>query len=54
MNVKIEKTDEGQAFFRIPDEYLEDLQWQEGDVIEWIDNRDGSWTLQRSLVNPDD
>lgn len=38
-----------------PDELLLDLGhelcdqmgWAEGDVIEWIDNKDGSWTLQK-------
>lgn len=24
-----------------------ELGWKEGDEIEWIDNRDGSWTLKR-------
>ena len=28
-------------------ELCEQLGWQPGDVIEWIDNKDGSWTLQK-------
>jgi hypothetical protein len=24
---------------------LEGLGWQEGDTIEWIDNKNGSWSL---------
>lgn len=27
------------------DEILEELGWKEGDVIEWVDNKDGSWSL---------
>ena len=27
------------------DEMLEGLGWQEGDVLEWIDGKDGSWSL---------
>jgi len=25
----------------------EHLGWREGDVIEWIDNKDGTWTLKK-------
>lgn len=24
---------------------LTDLGWNEGDVIDWVDNKDGSWSL---------
>ena len=50
MKVEIEITEGGEAFFRIPNEYLVELKWQDGDVIEWIDNNDGSWTLRKSSV----
>jgi bifunctional DNA-binding transcriptional regulator/antitoxin component of YhaV-PrlF toxin-antitoxin module len=33
-----------------PDELMEKLGWKEGDVLEWIDNKDGSF----SLVKPND
>jgi len=33
-----------------PDKFLEELGWKEGDVLEWIDNNDGSF----SLVKPDE
>ena len=33
-----------------PDELIEKLGWKEGDVLQWIDNKDGSF----SLVKPDD
>ena len=32
------------------DELLEATGWKEGDVLEWIDNKDGSF----SLVKPDE
>ena len=28
-----------------PEELLEKTGWKEGDVLEWIDNNDGSFTL---------
>ena len=30
-----------------PDELIEQLGWKEGDVLEWIDNKDGSFTLKK-------
>lgn len=32
------------------DELIEQLGWKEGDMLEWIDNKDGSF----SLVKPND
>jgi hypothetical protein len=29
-------------------ELCEQLGWQAGDTIQWIDNKDGSWTLQKT------
>jgi len=29
----------------IPENLLEELGWNEGDVLEWIDNKDGSFSL---------
>ena len=31
-----------------PDEMLESLGWKEGDMLEWIDNKDGSFSLVKS------
>jgi len=28
-------------------EACKELGWAEGDTIEWIDNKDGTWTLRR-------
>ena len=33
-----------------PDEMMKTLGWKEGDVLQWIDNQDGSF----SLVKPDE
>jgi hypothetical protein len=44
--VTIEEDPEtGDAMLPFPEEMLEDLGWVEGDVIEWVDNKDGSWSL---------
>lgn len=31
-----------------PDELIEKLGWKEGDVLKWIDNQDGSFSLVKS------
>ena len=31
-----------------PDEMIEHRGWEEGDVLEWVDNQDGSFTLKKS------
>ena len=29
------------------DELCGEMNWSVGDVLEWIDNKDGSWTLKK-------
>lgn len=31
-----------------PDEFIKNLGWKEGDVLEWVDNQDGSFFLKKS------
>ncbi|WP_194091499.1 hypothetical protein [Vibrio hibernica] len=47
MRVKIEQNENGEYYFLIPDELQENLSWNEGDHMEWIDNGDGSLTLKK-------
>ena len=37
----------GELFLDLGHELCESLGWSTGDTIEWIDNKDGSWTLQK-------
>jgi bifunctional DNA-binding transcriptional regulator/antitoxin component of YhaV-PrlF toxin-antitoxin module len=37
--------DEGVITF--PDELMDALDWKAGDTLEWIDNKDGSFTLKK-------
>jgi hypothetical protein len=34
-------------FLQFPPDLLEAAGWQEGDILEWFDNGDGSWTLKK-------
>ncbi len=35
----------GELVLPFTNEMLEAVGWTEGDVIEWLDNKDGSWSL---------
>jgi len=35
-------------WFRLPEELTEELDWCDGDTIEWVDNEDGSFTISKN------
>jgi bifunctional DNA-binding transcriptional regulator/antitoxin component of YhaV-PrlF toxin-antitoxin module len=41
----VEVDEDGMINF--PDELLNQLGWKEGDVVEWVDNHDGSFMLRK-------
>ena len=45
--LEVKENENGEAFIEFPQEVIEGTGWVEGDTIEWIDNKDGSWTLQK-------
>ena len=38
----------GELLLDLGNELCDELGWKPGDVIEWIDNKDGSWTLKKT------
>jgi predicted DNA-binding transcriptional regulator YafY len=40
-----EDPETGDLVIPFTDEILQEAGWKEGDTIEWIDNKDGSWSL---------
>lgn len=38
---------DGSPYLLFPDDLLDDLGWDEGDQVLWIDNGDGSFTLKK-------
>jgi antitoxin component of MazEF toxin-antitoxin module len=32
-------------FIVLPNELLDELDWHVDDVVEWIDNEDGTWSI---------
>ncbi|NBP02102.1 MAG: AbrB/MazE/SpoVT family DNA-binding domain-containing protein [Proteobacteria bacterium] len=42
-----EDLETGDAVLEFPPDFLELTGWSEGDKINWRDNGDGSWTLEK-------
>ena len=39
----------GQLLLDLGTELCAELGWQVGDTLEWIDNKDGTWLLQKKI-----
>ncbi len=39
----------GECFIQFPEELLQAANWQEGDILEWKDLGDGSWSLTKKV-----
>lgn len=37
----------GEYFLTIPDDVLDQLHWQEGNMLQFIDNKDGSFLVKK-------
>ena len=42
-----EDANSGELFFQLPEHELSQMGWYEGDLLEWFDNGDGSWTITK-------
>lgn len=42
-----EDPETGDAILEFPDDLMEEAGWKEGDELDWIDNKDGSYTLKK-------
>ena len=41
--------DGDECILPLPDEILDELDWQEGDILEWIVNSDNTITIKKCL-----
>ena len=39
----------GEILLDLGDELCEHLGWKPGDEIDWVDNKDGTWTLRKKI-----
>lgn len=49
--LEVQKLEDGDQYLEFPKELMEEVGWEEGDVLEWIDNGNGSWTLKKKDQN---
>ena len=47
--VDVEQDAEG-MFITLPQEFLDNNDWQTGDTIKWIDRGDGSWQITNTKI----
>jgi len=47
--VTVEEADDstGDLVLPLPQDLLDLQGWQEGDTLEWTDNKDGSWSISK-------
>lgn len=41
------KEENGYQYIELPKSLLKKVGWKIGDTIDWVDNKDGSWSLLR-------
>ena len=47
LNVEEANDGSGDAILTFPPDLLEQAGWKEGDTLNWIDQKDGSWLLKK-------
>ncbi len=45
-----EDSETGDSILTFPPDLLKEAGWKEGDTLEWIDNKDGTWSLLKKNV----
>lgn len=40
----------GDLMLSLPPEVLDTVGWVSGDILNWKDNGDGSWTIQKNMI----
>lgn len=51
--VKVEEDQFGDLFLPLPDDMLKKLDWKEGDMLQWIDNGNGTYSLVKGQYDSD-
>ena len=50
--VTVEEAEDGSGdlVMPLPQDFLDQQGWKEGDTLEWTDRGDGSWSLEKKSV----
>lgn len=49
--LQIEEDENGEPFLTLPEELLNQMGWDPGDVLMWDEHHDGSWLLRKMKDN---
>lgn len=49
--VEVQEDAEGELFIQFPDEMMAEVGWKTGDVLNWGDNKDGTFTLTKKEMD---
>lgn len=41
----------GELILPFPEDFLAEVGWKTGDTIEWIDNKNGTWSMKKKETN---
>jgi hypothetical protein len=52
--ITLESADDGSGDLVLPltDEIMESAGWKTGDTLEWIDNKNGTWSIKKIENEP--
>jgi hypothetical protein len=52
--ITVETADDGSGDLVLPltDEIMESAGWKIGDTLEWIDNKNGTWSIKKKENEP--
>lgn len=51
MILDVKVNEDGEYYLEFPDEFLNSLGWKIGDLLDWIDNKDGTWSIKKMSDN---
>ena len=49
--VSVQEDEDGDLILPFPDGLLAQMGWKEGDILEWTDNKDGTFSITKKEDN---
>lgn len=48
---KVIEDENGELVLEFPEDLLKTMNWSVGTVLEWTDNKDGSWSIGKKMTS---
>ncbi len=49
--INLEDGEDGEVILPFPAEMLSELGWNEGDTLDWTDNKDGTFSIKKNRTS---